>query len=282
MAVSMLSALLVVYLFVRRLIVGPEAEGCSRCSRIVFFLIGLALFGIGLLGEYVGRIYAQVRERPRYIVEAVLEEGGAASPSRRRQTPVAPPPRRRERTAVTRAVVFAYSEVGVRCVRELLAQDVEIPLLFTHADDPGESRWFGSVEELARAARAARRDARGSEHARVARRGARARAPDFLFSFYYRHMLSAGVARGAAARRPEHARLAAAEIPRPRAGALGDHSTARPVTGASLHYMLGEARCRRARRSAARADSGERHRARGVDARSRRRRSRCCGAACRD
>jgi hypothetical protein len=36
----------------------------------------LALFGIGLLGEYVGRIYAQVRERPRYVVEAVLEERG--------------------------------------------------------------------------------------------------------------------------------------------------------------------------------------------------------------
>jgi len=43
---------------------------------------------------------------------------------------------------VTRAVVFAYSEVGVRCVRELLAQGVEIPLLFTHADDPGEVHWF--------------------------------------------------------------------------------------------------------------------------------------------
>jgi hypothetical protein len=41
----------------------------------VFFFIGLALFGIGLLGEYVGRIYAQVRERPRYLVEAVLEAG---------------------------------------------------------------------------------------------------------------------------------------------------------------------------------------------------------------
>ena len=44
-------------------------------TAIVFFLIGVALFGIGLLGEYVGRIYAQVRERPRYIVEAVLEQG---------------------------------------------------------------------------------------------------------------------------------------------------------------------------------------------------------------
>jgi undecaprenyl-phosphate 4-deoxy-4-formamido-L-arabinose transferase len=80
MAVSALSALLVVYLFVRRLIVGPEAEGLFTLFGLVFFFIGLALFGIGLLGEYVGRIYAQVRERPRYIVEAVLEEGGAGEP----------------------------------------------------------------------------------------------------------------------------------------------------------------------------------------------------------
>ena len=76
MAVSFLSALLVVYLFVRRLIVGPEAEGVFTLFGLVFFFIGLALFGIGLLGEYVGRIYAQVRERPRYIVEAVLEQDG--------------------------------------------------------------------------------------------------------------------------------------------------------------------------------------------------------------
>ncbi len=76
MAVATLSALLVVYLFVRRIIVGPEAEGLFTLFGIVFFLIGVALFGIGLLGEYVGRIYAQVRERPRYIVQAVLEEDG--------------------------------------------------------------------------------------------------------------------------------------------------------------------------------------------------------------
>jgi undecaprenyl-phosphate 4-deoxy-4-formamido-L-arabinose transferase len=73
MAVSALSALLVLYLFVRRIIVGPEAEGVFSLFGVVFFFIGLALFGIGLLGEYVGRIYAQVRERPRYLVEAVLE-----------------------------------------------------------------------------------------------------------------------------------------------------------------------------------------------------------------
>jgi undecaprenyl-phosphate 4-deoxy-4-formamido-L-arabinose transferase len=80
MAVASLSALLVVYLFVRRVIVGPEAEGLFTLFGIVFFLIGVALFGIGLLGEYVGRIYAQVRERPRYIVEAVLEAEQASAP----------------------------------------------------------------------------------------------------------------------------------------------------------------------------------------------------------
>lgn len=77
MAVATLSALLVVYLFVRRLIVGPEAEGLFTLFGIVFFLIGVALFGIGLLGEYVGRIYAQVRERPRYIVQGVLQDDGS-------------------------------------------------------------------------------------------------------------------------------------------------------------------------------------------------------------
>ena len=65
MAMSALSALLVIVLFVRRLIVGSEAEGLFTLFGLVFFFIGLALFGIGLLGEYIGRIYAQVRERPR-------------------------------------------------------------------------------------------------------------------------------------------------------------------------------------------------------------------------
>ena len=78
MAVSVLSALLVVVLFVRRLIVGPEAEGLFTLFGIVFFLIGIALFGIGLLGEYVGRMYLQVRARPRYIVQAVLEAPAVA------------------------------------------------------------------------------------------------------------------------------------------------------------------------------------------------------------
>ena len=74
MAVSLLSALLFLVLLVRRIFVGSEAEGLFTLFSLAFLLIGVALFGIGLLGEYVGRIYAQVRERPRYLVEAVLEE----------------------------------------------------------------------------------------------------------------------------------------------------------------------------------------------------------------
>jgi undecaprenyl-phosphate 4-deoxy-4-formamido-L-arabinose transferase len=73
-AISLLSAFFVVFLLVRRLIVGPEAEGLFTLFAIAFFLIGITLFGIGLLGEYIGRIYQQVRHRPRYLVEAVLEK----------------------------------------------------------------------------------------------------------------------------------------------------------------------------------------------------------------
>lgn len=99
MAVSALSALLVVYLLLRRLILGPEAEGLFTLFGIAFFFIGLALFGIGLLGEYVGRIYAQVRERPRYVIEAVLEESPAEREARapvaeREALALAPPPAR--------------------------------------------------------------------------------------------------------------------------------------------------------------------------------------------
>ncbi len=73
--ISFLSTLFVVYLAIRRLLVGPEAEGVFTLFGIVFFFIGIILFGIGLLGEYIGRIYQEVRHRPRYLVDAVLEKG---------------------------------------------------------------------------------------------------------------------------------------------------------------------------------------------------------------
>lgn len=73
-AISVLSGFFVLFLVLRRLIMGPEAEGLFTLFAIAFFLIGITLFGIGLLGEYIGRIYQQVRHRPRYLVEAILEK----------------------------------------------------------------------------------------------------------------------------------------------------------------------------------------------------------------
>ena len=72
-AVSLLSGLFFVYLVIRRLIIGPEAEGLFTLFAITFMLIGILLFGVGLLGEYVGRVYMQVRDRPRYLIQAILE-----------------------------------------------------------------------------------------------------------------------------------------------------------------------------------------------------------------
>lgn len=72
-ALSLASAGFVVFLAIRRLIVGPEAEGLFTLFGLNFLLIGILLFGIGLLGEYIGRIYQQVRERPRFTIQAILE-----------------------------------------------------------------------------------------------------------------------------------------------------------------------------------------------------------------
>lgn len=79
MLISLMSILFVGFLALRRLLLGPEAEGVFTLFGIVFFLLGIALFGIGLLGEYVGRISQQVRERPRYLIQAVLEQQDASA-----------------------------------------------------------------------------------------------------------------------------------------------------------------------------------------------------------
>ena len=81
MFVSLGSGLLVVFLVLRRLIHGPEVEGVFTLFAIVFFLLGIALFGVGMLGEYIGRIYQEVRRRPRYLIAAVLEQSAEESKS---------------------------------------------------------------------------------------------------------------------------------------------------------------------------------------------------------
>jgi len=78
MAISSLSLLFVIYLFGRRLIVGPEVEGVFTLFAILFFMIGLLLFAVGLVGEYLGRVYSEVRNRPHYLIAEILEQKSEA------------------------------------------------------------------------------------------------------------------------------------------------------------------------------------------------------------
>jgi methionyl-tRNA formyltransferase len=135
-----------------------------------------------------------------------------------------------------RAVVFAYHDVGVRCLKTLISGGVEIPLVVTVADDPHETQWFASV-----AATAAEYGIPAVTPADANTPDLQSRLaelqPDFIFSFYYRSMLGSGLL--SAARRGAlnmHGSL----LPRYRGRApvnwailRGEHET-----GATLHYMV--------------------------------------------
>ena len=73
--VSIISLLFVCYLAYRRLFYGPEVEGVFTLFGITIFLMGLLLFSVGMLGEYIGRINGLVRRRKRFRVASVLEAG---------------------------------------------------------------------------------------------------------------------------------------------------------------------------------------------------------------
>jgi methionyl-tRNA formyltransferase len=87
-----------------------------------------------------------------------------------------------------RAVVFAYHNVGVRCLKVLLARGVDVALVVTHEDNPNETIWFESVAAVCRDKGIpfiTPADPKSPElHEQV-----KAAQPDFIFSFYYRHML---------------------------------------------------------------------------------------------
>lgn len=68
---SLLSGLFVVYLLLRRLIIGPEVEGIFTLFAILYFLISVALMGLGIIGEYIGRIQKEVKQRPPYIIREI-------------------------------------------------------------------------------------------------------------------------------------------------------------------------------------------------------------------
>ena len=72
-SLSAASFLLVVYMLGRRLIIGPEAEGVFTLFAILFFMVSVAIVGIGLIGEYVGRTYQIIQKRPRYILRKLYD-----------------------------------------------------------------------------------------------------------------------------------------------------------------------------------------------------------------
>jgi undecaprenyl-phosphate 4-deoxy-4-formamido-L-arabinose transferase len=71
-AIACLGVLFGLLLFLRRLFVGPEVEGVFTLFAILFVFVGLNTLGLALIGEYVGRIYREVRGRPRYVIRQTL------------------------------------------------------------------------------------------------------------------------------------------------------------------------------------------------------------------
>jgi len=135
-----------------------------------------------------------------------------------------------------KAVVFAYSNVGDRCLRVLRACGVEVSLVVTHRDRAGEARWFERVADTAAELGLATVFADDLGEAELLARVAAA-APDAVFSFYYRQMLPEAV-------------LALAKL-----GAFNMHGSLLPKyrgraptnwavlhgeteTGATLHWMV--------------------------------------------
>ncbi|WP_035055167.1 formyltransferase [Andreprevotia chitinilytica] len=91
---------------------------------------------------------------------------------------------------MTSAVVFAYHNVGVRCLKVLLAQGVDVKLVVTHEDNPNENIWFSSVAQVCRDYDIPFITPDNPNIPEIEQRIAGIQ-PDFLFSFYYRNMLKA-------------------------------------------------------------------------------------------
>lgn len=72
--VSCCSIIFVFYLVLRRIFIGPEVQGVFTLFAIMFFLVGILLMGLGITGEYIGRIYQEVRHRPRFVIRKILQK----------------------------------------------------------------------------------------------------------------------------------------------------------------------------------------------------------------
>ena len=86
------------------------------------------------------------------------------------------------------AVVFAYHDVGVNCLKALLGAGIQVDLVVTHQDDPNENVWFGSVEKLCQEKKISYITPNANELPDLIPK-LQAIAPDYIFSFYYRHMI---------------------------------------------------------------------------------------------
>ncbi len=189
--IFVLDALFAMILLAHRLIYGPQQEGALwTLFAVLFFFVGVIFLALGLIGEYVGRIYIEVRRRPTYIVRAVHGTSGrnanAAQPA-----PIASVASSNGSpdAAVKSAscVLFAYHEMGYECMKALLELGVPIATLFTHRDDPQERIWWRSCAELA--------ESRGIPVYMPDNLDAEATAkiasirPAVIYSFYYRHLI---------------------------------------------------------------------------------------------
>lgn len=136
---------------------------------------------------------------------------------------------------MTTAVVFGYGDVGIRCTATLLAQGVKVLLVASHADDPAETQWYGSLARFAGDRDIPVHLSPDAGSAELRERIASA-APDFIFSFYYRRMIPPallGLARRGALNM--HGSL----LPQFRGRAPVNWAVVMGATetGASLHYM---------------------------------------------
>lgn len=135
-----------------------------------------------------------------------------------------------------RAVVFAYHDVGVRCLKALLSGGVSVPLVVTVPDDPRERRWFASVAETASDYGLDIEAPADANASALASRVSELR-PDFLFSFYYRSILGAPLLRAA---RRGALNIHGSLLPRYRGRAPVNWAILRGERecGATLHYMV--------------------------------------------
>ena len=137
-----------------------------------------------------------------------------------------------------RAIVFAYHNMGIIGLRSLLSNGFEVPMVFSHEDDPNENRWFGSVAEFCR-----ERGIPVHLPAKVNEppwpEAIRAAAPDFLFSFYYRSMLTKEILSAA---RVCAMNLHGSLLPKYRGRAPVNWAllNGETETGVTLHVMVGK------------------------------------------